>query len=90
MIYAIVLGDLPAQQISKQPDSVQRVMETALNRLAERPSRFTVPSSGQKNGQGAEIPVDQGGTSLWVVVLFRYGQDETTLHIESIRVEFGG
>jgi len=37
----------------------------------------------------AEFKFDRAGISLWLTVTFFYGQDEQTLHIEEIAIEFG-
>jgi hypothetical protein len=40
-------------------------------------------------GQLFEAHYDRDGASVWVSIIFRYGQDEQTIHVEDVAVEFG-
>ena len=90
MSYALRVSPLAAQQLAAQPEPLRAFVLAALERLAESPSAVARRSTVVSAGQLAEFKYDHGGAALWVTVTFLYGQDEQTLHIEHIAVEFGG
>jgi hypothetical protein len=74
---------------SKRCTSNELPWSLAVESAFRIPSSFTRPSH-HAPGQLAEFKYDQGGATIWVTVLFVYGQDEQTLHIERVVTEFGG
>lgn len=90
MSYGLSVSPLAAQQLASQPEPLRGFILAALEQLAESPSRVARRSAAVSAGQLAEFKFDHAGASLWVTITFLYGQDEQTLHIEHIAVEFGG
>jgi hypothetical protein len=89
MSYAIKLSDLVERRLGAQPESVQQVVRAALERLAQSPTSASRRSPPAKRGQVAEIKYVDEGVSLWITFTFYYDQDEETLHIEHVVVEYG-
>jgi hypothetical protein len=89
MSYVIKLSDLVDLRLRAQPDSVQQVVHAALERLANSPTTVSQRSPPAKRGQIAEIKYVDEGVSLWITLTFYYGQDEETLHVEHVVVEYG-
>ena len=89
MSYALNLSPPAAQQLAAQPEPLRGFVLGALRRLAESPAALARRSPGVTAGQLAEFRFDQGGAVLWVTITFLYGQDEQTLHVELIAVEYG-
>ena len=90
MSYAVAISPRADRQLAAQPEPLRSFIGASLQRLGQSPSSFTRSSGSLTRGQLAEFKFDQAGAVLWVSVTFLYGQDEQTLHIESITVEFGG
>jgi len=81
---------LPAdQQIDAQPEPLRSFIRASLDRLAQNPTAVSRRAGSASRGQAAEFRYDRGGVSLWVTVRFLYGQDEQTLYVENVEVEFG-
>jgi len=89
MSYVLNLSPTAAQQLAAQPEPLRGFVVAALHRLAESPVSVARRSPSVTAGQRAEFKFDHGGAVLWVTVTFLYGQDEQTLHVELITVEFG-
>jgi hypothetical protein len=90
MSYAISISPEVERQIVARPEPLRGFIRASLQKLGQSPARFIRPSRSLTRGQVAEFKYDQAGAVLWVTVRFMYGQDEQTLHIERIAVEFGG
>ena len=90
MSYALNVSPTATQQLAAQPEPLRGFILAALRRLAESPAALGRRSSGVTSGQVAEFRFDHGGAGLWGTITFLYGQDEQTLHVELITVEFGG
>jgi hypothetical protein len=89
MSYALDLTSLARRQLQSQPEPLRTYIFSALERLAVSPASFGSRPSTIPLGQSAEIEYRHEGVVLWISVVFRYGQDEETLHIEQILVEYG-
>jgi hypothetical protein len=89
MSFGIKLSPGAVRQLNDQTEEFQHVVTTAFKRLAESPARYSRPSATAREGQLAEVPVDQEGVSLWISVVFLYEQDEETLYIKYFGVEYG-
>ena len=87
MSYVLNLSAAVEQQILSHPEPLRQFILLSLERLAQRPTSFRSRTSVR--GQLAEFKFDRAGISLWLTVTFFYGQDEQTLHIEEIAIEFG-
>ena len=90
MSYAIAISPRAEEQLAAQPEPLRTFIAVSLQRLGRSPATFTRPSRSLTRGQVAEFRYEQAGAVLWVSIRFLYGQDEQTLHIEQISVEFGG
>jgi hypothetical protein len=89
MSYALDLTVLAQRQRAKQPDVLRAFIDFALDRLAESPTLLGKRRPGSVLGQEADFRFEHEGASLWVTIVFLYGQDEETPHIERIAVEYG-
>jgi hypothetical protein len=89
MSYDPGLSSLAEQRLLAQPEPLRVFIVASLERLARNPASLSQPSRALSHGQIAEFNFEQLGVSVWVTVRFLYGQDEQTLHIEDIAVEFG-
>lgn len=90
MSYILRLSALAQTQLAAQPAILQVFIRANLDALALNPSALT--RRGQNpfsQGQMAEFLFDHGGMTVWVTVQFLFGQDEESLHVERIGVEFG-
>lgn len=90
MSYALSLSPLAEQQLAAHPSPLREFIRTSLQGLAESPTAHGRRSASFALGQLAEFKFDREGATVWVTITFLYGQDEQTLHIEHIAVEFGG
>lgn len=89
MSYAVAMSPRADQQLAAQAEPLRTFIAAWLQRLGQSPSTFTRPSRSLTRGQVAEFKYEQADAVLWVTIGFLYGQDEQTLHIERISVEFG-
>lgn len=88
MEYEICLTKKAEDQLLSLPVWLQGVLESRLEGLAKSPSAFARPVASPPYPPGGMIfefdhgPID--GKTHHIAVFFRFGQDETTLHIEAI------
>jgi hypothetical protein len=90
MSYKLEFDPRAERQFYALPDSLQAFLGFQLTRLAESPTTISRPMIRHGLGQIAEFFYDRGGVTLAITVTFFYGQDEQTLHVSSIAVEFAG
>jgi hypothetical protein len=89
MSYQLVVEPFAEAQLSALPAQLANMIQQQLQRLAANPVVVSKRTALlQPNGQLFEFHEAAGGISVWVSVIFRYGQDEQTLHVEHIAVEF--
>jgi hypothetical protein len=85
MSYQLRLNPKPDQVLNSLPEPLRSHVSRELLNLAQAPTALSKPvGSLQPLGQLFEIEF----SGIFVSVIFRYGQDEATLFIESIQAEF--
>lgn len=90
MSYSLILTVAAEAQLRALPEPLGGFVREQIQRLRQSPSALSRPASVlHARGQLFEFHYDRGGVSVWVSVIFRYGQDEQTLHVEDIVTEFG-
>jgi hypothetical protein len=89
MSYNPSLSTHAEQRLRAQPEPLRSFVVKSIELLAQNPTFSSQPAKTLSHGQIAEFKFDQVGVSVWVTVAFLYGQDEQTLHIEDIAIEFG-
>jgi len=89
MSYDPSLSRLAEQRLRAQSEPLRSFIVASLERLAQSPASLSQPAKTLSHGQIAEFKFEQLGVSIWVTIRFLYGQDEQTLHIEDIAIEFG-
>jgi len=90
MSYGLRISRPADGQIDAQPEPLRSFIRESLDRLAQNPTALSRRAGSSSQGQAAEFLFDRGGVSLWVTVRFLYGQDEQTLYVEHVEVEYGG
>jgi hypothetical protein len=81
---------LAEQQLAAQPEPLRAFVVVAMDRLAQQPAMLSHPSAMIARGLMAEFRYDREGAAVWVTIVFLYGPDEQTLHVEQITVEYAG
>ena len=72
------------------PPPLSEFVSAQLVRLCQSPTVLSQPVTIlQPHGQLFEMRYESGGAVVWVSIVFRFGQDEQTIHIEHIASEFG-
>lgn len=90
MSYALIVTPTAEAQLRGLPAELGQFVRDQLTHLGESPTTLSKPATLlQARGQLFEIQYDSGGVTIWVSVIFRFGQDEQTLHVEDIVAEFG-
>ena len=89
MSYAVEISLRVEDQIKQTTEPLRSFVLSCLERLGNSPRAFVVNSPAPGRGQLAEFHFEQQGVSVWLAVRFMYGQDEETIHIESVSTEFG-
>jgi len=88
--YVLIVTPAAEAQLRGLPTELGQFIRDQLAHLGESPTALSKPAALlQPRGQLFEIHYDRGGVTVWVSVIFRFGQDEQTLHIEDIVAEFG-
>ena len=88
MSYALDITPEAGEDLARLPIAVANQVETELLRLARSPTRLSQPSTFPypNNTQAFKVEIEFEGTHYFFHVLFHYGQDEQTLHIDGIAV----
>ena len=89
MSYAVRMSPRAFEDVAKLPEPVRAVVLEYLPRMASQPSVGSRPSSAPYPPgmlHRADLPC-HGATCL-LDVIFQYGADEQTLHIEYVFVEY--
>ena len=90
MSYILVVTAAADAQLRALPAPLALFVREQLQRLLQDPVTLSRPASILSvRGQLFEAHFDRGGVSIWVSIVFRYGQDEQTLHVEDVAAEFG-
>ena len=90
MSYTVIITPAAARQLTDLPGQLAEFIREQLLHLMENPAVLSKPATIlQPRGQLFEFKYDSGGVVVWISVIFRYGQDEQTIHIEDIDAEFG-
>jgi hypothetical protein len=90
MAYALVVTPAAEAQLSALPIPLAQFVRQQLQLLIQATSALSKPAPIlHPRGKLFEIHYDHAGASAWVSIIFRYGQDEQTLHVEHIVAEFG-
>lgn len=90
MSYALVITPAAEDQLIALPAELASFVRLQLARLSENPTVLSKPTSIlQTRGQLFEVKFDRGGVVVWIRVVFRFGQDEQSLFVEHVAVEFG-
>jgi len=88
MSYGLRISPATDRQIDAQPEPLRSFIRASLDRLAQNPTAVSHRAGSASRGQAAEFRFDREGVSLWVTVRFLYGQDEQTLYVGHVEVEF--
>ena len=90
MSYTVVLSPDATSQRDALPDPLPAFISAQLLRLSENPTALSRPATLlQPRGQLFEINYDRAGVVVWISIIFRFGADEQTIHVEHIASEFG-
>ena len=89
MSYELSVSPGAQRQIAAQPDLLREFITSSLDQLAAQPGSIGRSSATVTGGQLAEFEFDREGVIVWIAVTFLYGQDEQTLHVENVAVEYG-
>ena len=90
MSYAVAISPEAAAQIGALPPPLPAFISAQLDRLRENPTAISKPTTlFQAPGQLFEIRYDSSGVVVWISIIFRFGADEQTIHVEDVAVEFG-
>jgi hypothetical protein len=85
MSYDVALDTDAMEDLNKLPVPLRQLVETEITRLARDPTGLSRPSTfPYPQCQCMRITTDFDGQSWRIVLLFRYSQDETTIHILAI------
>jgi hypothetical protein len=88
--FLIKYDDAARRALEALPAVLRVRIERALARLAANPVGESKRSHGLRpRGQLFELEFHLDGSDVYVDVMFRYSQDETTLQISNILVELG-
>ena len=90
MPYSLIITPTAETQLLALPPELAQFVRQQLQWLIQDPVARSKPApSLYSRGQLFEVHYERGGVSVWVSIIFRYGQDEESLHVEDIAVEFG-
>jgi hypothetical protein len=91
MSYRLDLTPRAKDSLEEQPGPLRGFIKQFLLEFAESPSAVRASGIAYFQGSTVEFKYDrEPGVIVWVSIPFRFGADEATLHIEHVRVEFGG
>jgi hypothetical protein len=90
MSYLLALTPTAEAKLDGLPPPLAHFVREQFEVLLQNPVALSRPAPIlYSRGQLYEIHDDRDGASVWVSIIFRYGQDEATLHVEDIVAEFG-
>jgi hypothetical protein len=86
--YAVELGPAAEEDLRRLPPDVQAHVANRLHDLEQSPTRVSRPSHFPYSidGQAFKFDYRHQQTHYYFHVLFKYGQDEQTIHVELIGV----
>lgn len=89
MSYSVEVGPQAIEDLARLPVAVQRAVLEAMRLMAAEPTRRSRPAPppyppGMLYRE--DIPVE--GVTCLLDVVFRYAQDEQTLHVDRVFVEY--
>lgn len=89
MSYSVEVGPQAIDDLERLPEAIQRAILRSLRELATSPSKHSRPAiPPYPPGMLFRADLSIQGITCLLDVVFRYGQDEQTLHVERIFVEF--
>jgi hypothetical protein len=89
MSYAVEVGPQAIEDLAALPTAVQRAVLQAMRMMAAAPTRLSRPAlPPYPPGMLYRADVPAQGVTCLLDIVFRYGQDEQTLHVERVFVEY--
>jgi hypothetical protein len=88
--YRLIITPAVEAQLLNLPRALERFAREQLALLGQDPVGLSKPAPLlYRRGQLFEAHYARGGVYVWVSIIFRYGQDEESIHIEDVTIEFG-